>query len=155
MRHILGLLFLAAAVAATVPACRAEKGAHVEYVGGTRADLPNDCSGVLQAIDEKYLVFYSKKANIRVPYDHVNMLEYGQKVSRRYAMAVLVSPVLLIAKSRKHFLTVGYTDEKGNEQALVFKVDKDDIRAMLVSLEARTGRMVVYQDQEARKAGKG
>jgi hypothetical protein len=155
MCHILGLLILAAAVGAAIPACRAEQGARVEYMGGTRADLPNGCSGVLQAIDEKYLVFYSKKANLRIAYDRVNMLEYGQTVSRRYAMAVLISPVLLIAKSRRHFLTVGYTDENGNEQALIFKVDKGDIRAILVSLEARTGRRVVYQDQEARKAGKG
>lgn len=155
MRHILGLFVLAAALPATIPSCRAEQGARAEYIGGTRPDLPNDCAGVLQAVDEKYLVFYSKKTSIRVPYDRVNMLEYGQKVSRRYAMAVLVSPVLLIAKSRRHYLTVGYTDEKGNEQALIFKVDKDDIRAILVSLEARTGRRVVYQDPEARKAGKG
>jgi hypothetical protein len=34
-------------------------------------------------------------------------------------------------------------------------VDKGDIRSVLVSLEARTGRKVQYQDDEARKAGKG
>ncbi len=38
---------------------------------------------------------------------------------------------------------------------MVFKVDKDDIRMMLVSLEARTGRKVEFQDDDARKAGKG
>jgi hypothetical protein len=37
----------------------------------------------------------------------------------------------------------------------VFRVDKSDIRATLVSLEARTGLRVEYQDPEARKAGKG
>jgi hypothetical protein len=37
----------------------------------------------------------------------------------------------------------------------VFRVDKGDIRSVLASLEARTGRRVEYQDQEARKAGKG
>ena len=38
---------------------------------------------------------------------------------------------------------------------MIFKVDKGDIRAMLVSLETRTGRKVQFQDEEARKAGKG
>jgi len=34
-------------------------------------------------------------------------------------------------------------------------VDKNDIRATLASLEARTGQKVQYQDEEARKAGRG
>jgi hypothetical protein len=38
---------------------------------------------------------------------------------------------------------------------MVFRVDKNGIRAMLVGLEARTGQKVQYQDPEARKAGKG
>ena len=35
------------------------------------------------------------------------------------------------------------------------KVEKGDIRGVLTGLEARTGRRVEYQDDEARKAGKG
>jgi hypothetical protein len=38
---------------------------------------------------------------------------------------------------------------------VVFRVEKGDIRSVLVGLEARTGRRVEYQDDEARKAGKG
>ena len=70
------------------------------------------------------------------------------------AMAVVISPVFLLSKSRRHFLTVGYTDEQGQQQAMVFRVDKNSIRATLVALEARTGLKIQYQDQEARKAGK-
>jgi len=49
---------------------------------------------------------------------------------------------------------VGFELESGQQQALLFRVDKDDVRGLLVSLEARTGRKVTYQDDEARKAGK-
>ena len=63
--------------------------------------------------------------------------------------------MFLLSKSRKHFLTIGYMDEEGKQQALVFRVDKGGIRSALVSLEARTGLKVQYQDEEARKAGKG
>lgn len=90
-----------------------------------------------------------------MPYDKINLVEYGEKVDRRYIAAVLISPLFLLAKKRQHFLTVGYTDEDEHQQAMIFKVNKDDIRAMLVSLEARTGRKVEYQDEEARKSGKG
>jgi hypothetical protein len=37
----------------------------------------------------------------------------------------------------------------------VLQVNKDDIRPLLVSLEARTGLRIDYQDEEARKAGRG
>jgi hypothetical protein len=63
--------------------------------------------------------------------------------------------MLLLSKSRKHFVTLGYTDDEGHQQAMVLRVDKAHIRALLVSLETRTGRKVQYQDSEARKAGKG
>jgi hypothetical protein len=66
----------------------------------------------------------------------------------------LISPVLLLSKSRKHFVTIGYADAAGEQQALVFRVGKHDIRSVLASLEARTGRRVEYQDNEARKAGR-
>jgi hypothetical protein len=132
-----------------------EQGSRVEYIGGTTAALEGRVEGNLQVTGEDYLLFNFKKGVIRVSYDHINLLEYGQKVDRRYALAIVVSPLLLLSKKRKHFLTIGYTDEDGEQQAMVFRVDKDDIRPLLASLEARTGRKIQYQDEEARKAGKG
>jgi hypothetical protein len=70
-------------------------------------------------------------------------------------MAAVISPLFLLSKKRQHFLTVGFSDAQGKQQALVFKVDKKKIRSVLVALEARTGLKVQFQDQEARKAGKG
>jgi hypothetical protein len=46
-------------------------------------------------------------------------------------------------------------DGQGKQQAMVIQVGKGDIRSVLTGLEARTGRRVEYQDNEARKAGKG
>src|ERR1700681_3900994 len=127
------------------------KGSHADYVGGTISQIPDGCSGTVTAVDEQYFVFYSKKASWRVPYDKINLLEYGQKVDRRYMAAVLVSPLFLLSKKRQHFLTVGYTDEESRQQAMIFRVEKSDIRTILVSLEARTGRKVEFQDDDARK----
>jgi len=50
---------------------------------------------------------------------------------------------------------LGYADEAGKQQAAVFQVGKGDIRSILAGLEARTGLKVSYQDDEARRAGKG
>ena len=105
--------------------------------------------------DTRYLAVYSSKTQVRIPYARINLIEYGQQVDRRLALAVVISPIFLLSKKRKHFLTVGYADESGQQQAMVFRVDKSGIRATLVSLEARTGLRVQYQDEAARKAGKG
>lgn len=119
------------------------------------AELPHKSEGRIQITDAESLLFSTHKVEIRVPFTSIETIEYGQRVDRRYAAAILISPLLLLSKRRTHFLTVGYTDGKGNRQAMVFEVGKGDVRFILVGLEARTGRKVEFQDEEARKAGKG
>ncbi|HEY7336898.1 MAG TPA: hypothetical protein VH639_18540 [Bryobacteraceae bacterium] len=144
-----------AALAALALSALALAQSKVEYIGGTAAKIAAGTYGSIQVDDEQYFAFYSRKAQLRVEYNQINLIEYGQQVDRRLALAVVISPILLLSKQRKHFLTVGYMGEDGKQQALVFRVDKGDIRATLVSLEARTGLKIEYQDPEARKAGKG
>jgi hypothetical protein len=132
-----------------------DPGGRALYVGGTVAGLPSKSEGNINTTDGDALLFRAKQASVRIPYNKINTIEYGQRVSRRVVEAVLVSPLLLLAKKRKHFLTVGYTDEQGQQQALVFQLNKGAVRAVLVSLEAKTGRKIEFQDEEARKAGKG
>jgi len=129
-------------------------GSRVEYIGGTVPAVNGKVSGSLDTTHDQYL-FFRRQLTLQVPYDRVNLLEYGLKVDRRVAMAVVISPMFMLSKKRAHFLTVGFSDEQGRQQAMIFRVDKNDVRALLVSLEARTGRRVTYQDEEARKAGKG
>jgi hypothetical protein len=144
---------LAALFCSILPA--RDLGGRAEYVGGTITQIPVGCDGTVEAVDAQFFVFYSKKASWRVPYERINLVEYGEKVDRRYIAAVILSPLFLLAKKRQHFLTVGYTDEEDHQQAMIFKINKDDIRATLVVLEARTGRKVEFQDDDARKSGKG
>jgi hypothetical protein len=88
-------------------------------------------------------------------YDQVNDLEYGQKAGRRIGLAIVVNPLLLFSKKRKHFLTIGWKDEQDKQHAAVFELGKSVIRTTLATLEARTGKKVDYQDDEARKSGLG
>lgn len=149
MRQILlSLLLFQAALAA-------EPGGRAEYVGGTVSRFSAGDDGRVHTLNETAMVFATKKASIGVPYERINLLEYGQNASRRIVLAAIVSPLFLLSKSRKHFLTIGYQDERGKQQALVLRVDKGQVRAILVSLEARTGLRVEFQDIEAKKAGKG
>ena len=133
----------------------AADGSRVEYVGGTVSGLPERTGGRVRTTDGEFFVLDAHHNRVTIPYSRINLLEYGQKVDRRYLVAVLVSPLFMLSKARQHYLTVGYTDDDGKQQALVLKVDKGDIRTVLVTLEARTGLRVQFQDEEARKAGKG
>ena len=133
----------------------ADPGVKTELIGGTLSGVAAKSSARLDYSGADELVFHSTAGEIRVTYRKVNTLEYGQTVSRRYAAAVLVSPLLLLSKARKHFVTLGYVDAEGRQQVVVFRVEKGDIRSVLAGLEARTGRKVEYQDEEARKSGKG
>jgi len=142
-------LLLLGAVALTA----SEPGVKAQFMGGTLAGVSAKSSARLDLTSAEALVFRCRQTELRIPFQKINTLEYGQTVSRRYAAAVLISPVLLLSKARKHFVTIEYLDPAGGQQALVFRVEKGDIRSVLASLEARTGRRVEYQDDEARKAG--
>jgi hypothetical protein len=125
------------------------------YVGGTIASIKDGSEGTSSTQDEKVFVFNYKDGKLAIPYDRINDLEYGQKAGRRLGLAIFVSPFFLLSHKRKHFLTIGYTDENDKQQAGVFELGKDIVRVTLASMEARTGKKIDYQDEEARKNGSG
>ena len=127
----------------------------IEYVGGTMDELRAGSDGSIRTANGQAMTLRIGKRETAVPYDRINLVEYGQNSGRRIVMAVVVSPLFLLAKSRRHYLTIGFRDNEDRQQAMVLRVDKKKVRAVLVSLEARTGLRIQYQDDEARKAGKG
>jgi hypothetical protein len=132
----------------------ARTGSRVEYIGGTRADIPPNNDGEIRVTDEIYFLFLAKHTQVKIPYERINLLEYGQKVDRRYIAAAVISPLFMLARKREHFLTIGFQNDNGVQEAMVFRVNKEDLRLALVTLEARTGQQVRFQDENARIAGK-
>jgi hypothetical protein len=90
--------------------------------------------------NEKNFTFHYKRGELRIPYDRMNSLKYGQKAGRRIGLAIAVTPVALLSKKRKHCLTINYLDENDEQQAGVFELSKGVVRVTLASLEARSGR---------------
>jgi hypothetical protein len=143
------------------------------YQGGTMREkffpyAKDSVEGILNMTDEKELKFeYTLKSTKQdmiypIPYDQIIDIEYGQKAGRRVgaaiATAILIAPVglfLLFSKKRKHFVTIGYKDTEGKEQVAVFELGKDIVRTTLPILETRSGKKLIYQDEEAKKASKG
>ncbi|HWR16404.1 MAG TPA: hypothetical protein VN577_16395 [Terriglobales bacterium] len=127
----------------------------VMYVGGTATAISERTEGTTTTKDEKEYVFTYPGGKLSIPYDQVDSLEYGQKAGRRVGLAVAITPFALFSKKRKHFLTISWKDEDDKQQAVVLELGKDIVRTELATLEARTGRKIEYQDDEARHAGKG
>lgn len=133
----------------------AEPGWKTQFIGGTVAGVKTKSDARIDLTGDEALLVQFDKSALRIDYRKINTLEYGQNVSRRYAAAILVSPVLILSKTRRHYVTIGFLDETGAQQALVIRVEKGDIRPVMASLEARTGRRFEYTDDEARKSSKG
>ena len=125
------------------------------YVGGTLNQIKENSEGKVSATNPTVFTFTSKQGSVSIPFDHVNDLEYGQKAGRRLGLAIVVNPLLFFSKKRRHFLTVGYQDGDGKQQAAVFELGKDVVRVTLATLEARTGRKIEYEDEDARNSGRG
>ena len=156
-RHYLDMtgIRICALLFGSIALLSASKGIPIQLVGGTVPGVTLKSSASLDITGKRSLILQGGKSIVEIPYNKINVIEYGQNVSRRYAAAVLVSPLLILSKSRKHFITLEYVDGEGKQQALVFRAAKGDIRGLLAALEARTGRPIEFQDDEARKSGRG
>ena len=129
----------------------AVRGSEAMYVGGTLNALPEKTEGKLDTSHEKMAKFVWKKGEVLIPYDKVTSLEYGQKAGRRVGVAIAVTPFALFSKKRKHFLTLGYQDVDGKPQGVVLELAKDTVRTVLATVEARTGKPVEFESEEAKK----
>jgi hypothetical protein len=140
---LLATLVLALHAFAVSPAFPVDK-SKAQFVGGTVASVPTAAEGVLATTDEENLIFVAEKdkGTLKIPWKSILEAEYGLE-SHRSAMQ------LFVGKSRQHFLTLTFKDAAGKEQSAVFELGKDLVRPSLAAIEARSGRKVTYQDEEA------
>ncbi|MEO8360276.1 MAG: hypothetical protein ABI672_09625 [Vicinamibacteria bacterium] len=144
-------VFIAFMTSLAVPVYAVKKG-QAKFMGGTIKSIAEKAEGPIDLTNEKRLTFFPKNsAVLEIPWDRVSQLEYGQNVARRWRSAILLSPLALFSKSRKHFITITYQDQNKAEQAVVLEFDNDDIRMVLASLKARTLQTIIMQDEEAKK----
>lgn len=121
------------------------------YVGGTIAGLPEATIGKLDTNSDKVLVFHSPKGRFEIAYENVTSLEYGQKAGRRVGVAIVISVWALFSQKRKHFLTIGFTDENEKPQGVVLEIPKGTAKSFITIIEVRSRKKVEYESEEAKK----
>lgn len=137
------------------------------YFGGTvsaYAGAKNPVEGALDLTSADKLVLRPGKdshADLEILYNRIEDLEYGQKAGRRVGTAVATTALLgpiglvsLFSKKRKHYLTISYKDETGMNQVAILELGKDIVRETLPIVRTRSGKEIVYQDEEASKSSR-
>ena len=106
--------------ASAEPGAPGRKFEHAELFAGTSSGQKKaggSTKGVLVFNSEKKTVEFQREksgdAMLSIPYGQIKSLLYEQTAKPRYTEAVLISPMFLLAHSKKHYLTIQYTDMSG------------------------------------------
>lgn len=167
MRRLVATLLIVTLCTPSLLAVDSKKAA---YYGGTiavYAGATDPVEGRLDLADEEALILRPDKRPfvgiaLRIPYARIEDLEYGQKAGRRVGTAVATTVLLgpigllsLFSKKRNHYLTISFRDDMNRDQVAVLELGKDIVRATLPIVRTRSGKEIVYQDEEARRAAGG
>ena len=142
---------LPAALVISSAAFAAVRGDEVMYVGGSIGEIPEKTEGKLVLDSPTGAEFNCDKGKFDIPYKGISSLEYGQKAGRRVGIGIAVSPVALLSKKRRHFLSIGYEDFSGAKQGVVLELSKRNTYSIITTLEAKSGKKVEFESEEAKK----
>lgn len=84
---------------------------------------------------------------VSIKMDNIKSILYERTAKPRYAEGLLIAWPLLFTKSKSHYLTIQYNDEKEGSQYAIIRLDKSNYRDALASIEARTGKQVQRSEE--------
>ena len=91
----------------------------------------------IEFLDSALVVTRKKASALRVPYTEITGIEHEKTKHRRLKTALIISPLFLLSKGKKHWFTV-LQDEKET----VFQLDKSNFAKILKTAESRTGKKI-------------
>ena len=143
------MLFATVSLAAT-----ATKFDHAEYLKPKTEGQKKDDHPVKGSIsfdrDKKMVEFADEKgvSVVSIPDDKIKSILYEKTSKPRYAEAILISPFFLFTHSKKHFLTIQYTDTDGQGKFAMIHLDKGNSRDVVAAAEAETGKKVERAEEK-------
>ena len=126
----------------------------MKYEGGSLQLEQHDKLDIYIAKD--FVTVDQGKDQIKVPVSSITEISYGNDVHRRVGAAIGVAMVtfgigamLLLVKTKKHYIGFTWDDKTGNKGGVVMKVGKGDYRGFQAALEGVTGLKAVNSDGTA------
>jgi hypothetical protein len=126
---------------------------HAEYMKPKAEGQKKDEHPVKGSIsfdrDKKTVEFLDEKgvSALSIPDDKIKNMLYEKTSKPRYAEAILISPFFLFTHSKKHFLTIQYTDDGGQGKFALIHMDKGNARDIVAAAEAETGKRVERSEE--------
>jgi len=98
---------------------------------------------------KKEVQFVDKKGSsaVDIKYDAIKSMLYEKTAKPRYAAGLLLAWPLLFTKSKKHYLTIQYTDAAGAGQFVIIHLDKSNFREAVARAESETGKKVERSEE--------
>jgi hypothetical protein len=127
---------------------------HSEYMQATSAGQKKAAPAVKGTLsfdtEKKSVDFLDQKGStaFSIKYDRIKNILYEKTSTPRYAEAVLISPLFVFSHSKKHFLTIQYTDDAGAGQFVIIHLDKKNAREAVAMAEAQTGKKVEQVEEK-------
>jgi hypothetical protein len=147
---------VACCLTSATPMTGAVEGKRAMYVGGTVASIPEKQQGSLETSGSSGFVFTWEKGKWIVPFANISKMVYREKVGRHVGAAVATTVavgvsglLILMAKKKKHYLSLEWKDESGQAQVAVFELSKDAFENVIADLEEKTGLQLQVEVQEA------
>jgi hypothetical protein len=151
---MVGMVGMSCAAVLSSALLAATKFDHAEYLKPKTEGQKKDDHPVKGSIafdrDKKTVEFLDEKgvAVISIPDDKIKSMLYEQTSKPRYAEAILISPFFLFTHSKKHFLTIQYTDAGGQGTFAMIHMDKSNARDIVAAAEADTGKKVERTEEK-------
>ncbi len=154
---------LLAILIAVIPTLEAVSKHNAMYLGGTASRIPDKAVGVISTDDPKTMGFHWDGVmgfgTLTIPFEKITRVSYSQHIGRGVGSSVALGVTtlgvgvvpMLLSKKRRHFVEIEFAGAQGAEQRALFEVGKDEIHPLLSSIEARSGKKIVYQDEEEQK----
>src|SRR5215471_3703234 len=94
--------------------------------------------------EKKVIEFQDSKNQmiVSIPYNKIKSLLYEKSSRPRYTETILVSPFFLFSKTKKHFLTIQYTDPNGAGAFCMIHMDKSNASDIANTAQAEIGKPV-------------
>jgi hypothetical protein len=126
----------------------AERFVCAEYFAATPAGQKKAEAGVRGTLifdpSSKKVEFLNPKGApaFSINYDAIHAMQYERTAQARYVAAVLISPVFLLTRSKKHYLTIEYNDQSGETHFVIVRLDKKNAREAVATATAQTSKRV-------------
>jgi hypothetical protein len=127
---------------------------HVEYLKSVQQAEKTKGEPVKGALfldsAKKSIEFLDKDGatTFAIPNSAIRSLHYERTSRPRYAEGLLIAWPLLFTKSKKHYLTIQYTDAGGEGHFAILHLDKSNYQQILAATEAQTGLKVDREEEK-------